>query len=288
MSQHGCPERLSNRSKGFQEDGQSQPTMEVLVETLTGTAFEMTVSPSDTIFAIKSKIFRVEGIPVSQQHLLYNLKELEDSSSLHEHAISDGARLRLVLGMCGGPITTRRLPPPQNEPWRDIERLLDSNRDDGEWGGNGCKVTVLVFREGERVNMLRVRENRDGSYSPLDHNKCEGDTLPVHTTHGNIGALRLVWTGRESPLPLSNDVKFFPDFRVISKIYPKKENGKKCIGCAIELATPVRSRIFKIQDGGQTSGHFIRKIGYRHHVEPILTHLATFVRLLPGKQFLGK
>lgn len=35
--------------------------MEVLVETLTGTAFEMTVSPSDTIFAIKSKIFRVEG-----------------------------------------------------------------------------------------------------------------------------------------------------------------------------------------------------------------------------------
>lgn len=61
MSQHGCPERLSNRSKGFQEDGSSQPTMEVLVETLTGTAFEMTVSPSDTIFAIKSKIYRVEG-----------------------------------------------------------------------------------------------------------------------------------------------------------------------------------------------------------------------------------
>lgn len=61
MSQHGCPERLSNRSKAFQDEGPSQPTMEVLVETLTGTAFEMTVSPSDTIFAIKSKIFRVEG-----------------------------------------------------------------------------------------------------------------------------------------------------------------------------------------------------------------------------------
>lgn len=61
MSQHGCPERLSNRSKGFQEESAGQATMEVLVETLTGTAFEMTVSPSDTIFAIKSKIFRVEG-----------------------------------------------------------------------------------------------------------------------------------------------------------------------------------------------------------------------------------
>ncbi|CAH2232376.1 jg15314 [Pararge aegeria aegeria] len=173
MSHHGCPERLSNRSKGFQEDGSGQPTMEVLVETLTGTAFEMTVSPSDTIFAIKSKIFRVEGIPVSQQHLLYNLRELDDALSLREHAIGDGARLRLVLGLRGGPVATRRLPPP--EPWRDIERLLHSNRDEGEWGGSGsgsgCKATVLVFREGERVNLVRVRENKDGTYSPLDHAK---------------------------------------------------------------------------------------------------------------------
>lgn len=143
--------------------------MELLVETLTGTAFEMTVSPSDTIFAIKSKIFRVEGIPVAQQHLVYNLKELEDASSLRALGISDGARLRLVLGMRGGPISTRRLPPPPAEPWRDIERLLDSNRDESWSSGGGCKVTVLVFRDGERVNMLRVRENRDGSLQPVDH-----------------------------------------------------------------------------------------------------------------------
>ncbi|CAG9784711.1 unnamed protein product [Diatraea saccharalis] len=132
------------------------------------------------------------------------------------------------------------------------------------------------------------------------HHITPHHTTPHHTTPHrrhrqdamhiciNNNTLRLVWTGRESPLPLSNDVKFFPDFRVISKIYPKKENGKNCIGCAIELATPVRSRIFKIQDGGQTSGRFIRKIGYRHRIEPILTHLATFVRVLPGKHFLGK
>ncbi|XP_063537362.1 uncharacterized protein LOC134746762 [Cydia strobilella] len=170
MSQHGCPERLSNRSKGFPDESAGQATMEVLVETLTGTAFEMTVSPSDTIFAIKSKIFRVEGIPVSQQHLVYNLKELEDAASLRALGISDGARLRLVLGMRGGPISTRRLPPPPTEPWRDIERLLDSNRDE-TWShsGAGCKVTVLVFRDGERVNMLRVRENRDGSIQSRDH-----------------------------------------------------------------------------------------------------------------------
>lgn len=73
----------------------------------------------------------IPGIPISQQHLLYNLKELDDASSLREHAIGDGARLRLVLGMRGGPISTRRLPPPapdHTEPWPDIERLLDSTR----------------------------------------------------------------------------------------------------------------------------------------------------------------
>ncbi|XP_045522670.1 uncharacterized protein LOC123713170 isoform X1 [Pieris brassicae] len=197
MSQHGFPERLSNTSKGLQEDMSSQ-TMEVLVETLTGTAFEITVSPSDTIFDIKSKIYRVEGIPISQQHLVYNLKELEDARSLREQSVCDGAKLRLVLGLRGGPVATRRLPPP--EPWHDIERMLASKSGEcssgGSGSGSGCKVTVVVFREGERVNMLRVRENKDGTYSHLDTAKyssslshlaeCERDE--GHSTGGELVA----------------------------------------------------------------------------------------------------
>lgn len=35
--------------------------MDLYIETLTGTAFEMTVSPFDTVMSIKSKIQRVEG-----------------------------------------------------------------------------------------------------------------------------------------------------------------------------------------------------------------------------------
>nr|CAD7261040.1 unnamed protein product [Timema shepardi] len=31
----------------------------------------------------------------------------------------------------------------------------------------GCQVTVLLFREGDQVNLFRVVENEDGSYSPL-------------------------------------------------------------------------------------------------------------------------
>ncbi|XP_068617754.1 AN1-type zinc finger protein 4-like isoform X2 [Battus philenor] len=106
------------------------------------------------------------GIPVSQQHLVYNLRELADGASLREHGVAAGARLRLVLALRGGPVTTRRPPPPERPP-PDREELEWS----GESSGSGCKVTVLLFHEGERVNMLRVRENRDGTYSPLDHAK---------------------------------------------------------------------------------------------------------------------
>lgn len=85
--------------------------MDLFIETLTGTAFELRVNPSDTVMAIKSKIQRVEGIPVGQQHLIWQNDELSDHQSLRDCSIPGGATLRLVLGMRGGPINTYRPPP---------------------------------------------------------------------------------------------------------------------------------------------------------------------------------
>lgn len=31
----------------------------------------------------------------------------------------------------------------------------------------GCRVTVLVFREGDSVSLFKVIENDDGTYSPI-------------------------------------------------------------------------------------------------------------------------
>ncbi|XP_075238104.1 AN1-type zinc finger protein 4-like [Lycorma delicatula] len=138
----------------------------LFVETLTGTTFEMTVSPYDTIMSIKNKIQRVEGIPVSQQHLLYNLHELEDSAALMDYSITNGSTIKLVLSMRGGPISTvRRILPLDDITWRE---LIDFNRDELlEDLPPGCRMAVLVFREGDQLNMFRVLENVDGSYSPL-------------------------------------------------------------------------------------------------------------------------
>jgi hypothetical protein len=54
MSQHGYQ---STFNSSLQHEG----TMDLYIETLTGIAFEMTVSPFDTVMSIKSKIQRVEG-----------------------------------------------------------------------------------------------------------------------------------------------------------------------------------------------------------------------------------
>ncbi|VDN35027.1 unnamed protein product, partial [Dibothriocephalus latus] len=84
--------------------------MDLFIETLTGTAFELKVSPNDTVMSIKSKIQRVEGIPVGQQHLIWQNGELSDHQSLRDCSIPGGATLRLVLGLRGGPINAYRTP----------------------------------------------------------------------------------------------------------------------------------------------------------------------------------
>lgn len=58
------------------------------------------------------------GIAIGQQHLIWQEHELDDESSLHDYGVPSGGTLRLVLGMRGGPINTRRVPvePPS---WSD-------------------------------------------------------------------------------------------------------------------------------------------------------------------------
>ncbi|PSN38788.1 hypothetical protein C0J52_24638 [Blattella germanica] len=156
----------------FRSSHQREGTMDLYIETLTGTAFEMTVSPFDTVMSIKSKIQRVEGIPVSHQHLLYNLKELDDSACLIDYEIEDGATLKLVLSMRGGPISTRRLPQGEEYAWKELREFVENNREDMfERLPPGCRVTVLVFREGDQVNLnLFAEEEPEEAAKRLQEN----------------------------------------------------------------------------------------------------------------------
>ncbi|XP_054268117.1 uncharacterized protein LOC128989966 [Macrosteles quadrilineatus] len=138
----------------------------IIIETLTGTTFEVKVSPQDTVKSIKTKIQRVEGIPVSHQHLLYNSRELEDTACITEPSVGlcEGSTVKLVLSMRGGPISLVHQPMPLN---RTILRsLVKFSREDAlEDLPPGCRMAILVLRVGDQLNLLHVVEDDEDSDS---------------------------------------------------------------------------------------------------------------------------
>ncbi|VVC40917.1 Hypothetical protein CINCED_3A012539 [Cinara cedri] len=149
-----------------EDDQLDDSPISLTIETLTGTAFEITVSPADYISSLKSRIQRVEGIPVSQQYLLLGEKILSDNTTIASNNLQDGATLRLVLSLQGGPIgTSRRMLPLDNETIRQLVNL--NKKEIFEDAPPGHKFAVLIFREGEVINVLRVIENSDGSTTNL-------------------------------------------------------------------------------------------------------------------------
>ncbi|XP_036912601.1 AN1-type zinc finger protein 4 [Sturnira hondurensis] len=155
-------------------------TMELFIETLTGTCFELRVSPLEAVISVKAKIQRLEGIPICQQHLIWNNVELEDDYCLNDYNISEGCTLKLVLAIRGGPINTRRVP--MDDPLREMAEYMDSSRGEvWEKTSYNKQVTFLVYREGEQLNFFRVVDRGDGTLTPLSESLSGGSVYNLYT-----------------------------------------------------------------------------------------------------------
>lgn len=164
--------------------------MDINIETLTGNSFQLKVSPNDSIESVKIKIQRLESIPVSQQDLIWQSTELEDSYTLKDYNIPDGATLKMVLKLRGGPINSRRSMylhnfflfsllaylfeflfsnlKVTNEDLllRDVSELIEYRDDLNSYESYTMNkhVTLLIFKDGDHYNLLRVVDKID---SPL-------------------------------------------------------------------------------------------------------------------------
>lgn len=143
------------------------PSYEIIVETLTGSEFEVTVSDRDTVGYIKSKIQKYEGIPVSQQHLLYQHRELADATEMRDIPLVNGSRLKLVLGMKGGPISSKRVVTISDyENWLDMSDVL-SRQDAASFKTPGLKLLVNKknIHRLMKVRAEKASDNIKGSVS---------------------------------------------------------------------------------------------------------------------------
>nr|XP_057914996.1 AN1-type zinc finger protein 4 isoform X3 [Doryrhamphus excisus] len=158
--------------------------MELFIETLTGTCFELRVLPFEAIISVKAKIQRLEGIPVTQQHLIWNNLELDDEHCLHDYGIAEGCTLKLVLAMRGGPINTKRVVT-MEDPVKEVVEPMESTKDEGwEKSLANKQVTFVVYREGDQLNFFRVVDRGDGSLTPLSESLSGGSVYNICAEDG--------------------------------------------------------------------------------------------------------
>lgn len=72
------------------------------VKTLTGKTICISHNPDMLVRHVKNEVANLENIPVDQQRLVYQGKQLEDDQSLKYYEIGPDSTLHLVLRLRGG------------------------------------------------------------------------------------------------------------------------------------------------------------------------------------------
>lgn len=80
----------------------SKPEIQIFVKTLTNRTWSVCISPSDYIGHIMLKIQETHSLPVEQQRLIFNGRQVFHDHFVSEYNIQQGATLDLILRLSGG------------------------------------------------------------------------------------------------------------------------------------------------------------------------------------------
>lgn len=71
--------------------------MKLFIKMITGTTTAFEVDPEDTIQSLKEKVFQKQEIPVEQQRLIIQGKELENGHKLKDYKLTENTLINLVI-----------------------------------------------------------------------------------------------------------------------------------------------------------------------------------------------
>ncbi|RWS20614.1 AN1-type zinc finger protein 4-like protein, partial [Leptotrombidium deliense] len=181
----------------------------IYIETLTGTTFEMQIMSQETIYAVKFKLQLEEGIPVSQQHLLWQGEELKDEFTLEEYGIGFGAILRLVLGMRGGPLSESPLSTANRK-----ETASSSQQECNSTNVESQPLTVLIFQNGNHIKLLTIGTgNTTASLSTAGFNTAGSSfettvgTSSMQQPHENVSRSGTAKSARKKKAKIDRDIE---------------------------------------------------------------------------------
>lgn len=81
---------------------ESQKEINITVVSLCSHKICLKTKPIDTVKSIKEKISKSDGIPVTQQRLIFKGTELEDKTPIGYYDIIEGSKINMMLNLRGG------------------------------------------------------------------------------------------------------------------------------------------------------------------------------------------
>ncbi|AAW42885.1 small subunit ribosomal protein S27Ae [Cryptococcus neoformans] len=76
--------------------------MQIFVKTLPGKTLARDVLPTSTVSSVKEMIASAEGIPASEQRLIFAGVQMDDERALAEYGIQKESTINMVMSLCGG------------------------------------------------------------------------------------------------------------------------------------------------------------------------------------------